>query len=479
MQTISEDGLFQRLGFENPWWSFTPETEIRFRHPPKRIFFPAFFGCVMKADDGQALVLAGPLRAGKTVLLRQLVAALIEKAADPKSVFYCSLTAPSTTTAELGKLVELFTTHHGHGPESELIFLFDEVQYVRNWQEALLEIAEAWPKARVVGAVSSAAPALTTGEVSSQGRISVFVLPPLTFIEFLRFRGSEEKLFGPEGGQAGQSLAVSQGVLRALNAEFHRYVNFGGFLEAVLPLARGNPAPTFIRDGVADRVLHKDLASLSGVNDARELNRLFALVAVNTGLEVTMEELAKAASTAKNTLRKYLDYLESAFLIRRLPRVDRQGRRFQRAVAFKVYLTSPCLYAALFGPVAPKSEVFPRLAETALVGQWLGSSAMADLAYASWRGGGIDLLSIGPESNKPNHVYEIDWADAHAGGGKGPKQLAGFVDGTNPAAKAIVLTRTTAGPAAMGGLDITMAPLSLYAYWLQRDPTLRNFHSKG
>ena len=88
MQTISEDGLFQRLGFENPWWSFTPETEIRFRHPPKRIFFPAFFGCVMKAGDGQALVLAGPLRAGKTVLLRQLVAALIEKGADPKSVFY-------------------------------------------------------------------------------------------------------------------------------------------------------------------------------------------------------------------------------------------------------------------------------------------------------------------------------------------------------------------------------------------------------
>ena len=82
MQTISEDALFRRLGFENPWWSFTPETEIRFRHPPKRIFFPAFFSRVMKAGDGQALVLAGPLRAGKTVLLRQLVAALIEKGAE-------------------------------------------------------------------------------------------------------------------------------------------------------------------------------------------------------------------------------------------------------------------------------------------------------------------------------------------------------------------------------------------------------------
>lgn len=478
MQTISEDSLIQRLAFENPWWSFTPETEIKFRHPPKRIFFPAFFSKVMKSGAGEALVLAGPLRAGKTVMLRQLVAELIEKGAEPNSVFFCSLTAPSTTTAELAKLVDLFAARHGHGPDSELIILFDEVQYVRDWQKALLAIAETWPQARIVAAVSSAAPALTTGESVSKGRVSVFVLPPLTFLEFLRFRGSEEKLFGPEAGQAGRPLAVAPGVLRALNAEFHRYVNFGGFIEAVLPMAQGNPAPTFIRDGVTDRVLHKDLASLSGVNDARELNRLFALLAANTGLEVTMEELAKAAGTAKNTLRKYLDYLESAFLIRRLPRVDRQGKRFQRAVAFKVYLTSPCLYAALFGPVAADSEIFPRLAETALLGQWLGSSAMADLAYASWRGGGVDLLSIGPETNKPDHVYEIDWADAH-GGGKGPKQLAGFVEGTNPAAKAIVLTRTTAGSAAMGGLDITMAPLSLYAYWLERDPTLRNFHPKG
>ena len=64
------------------------------------------------------------------------------------------------------------------------------------------------------------------------------------------------------------------------------------------------------------------------------MNRLFATLAFNTGLEVSIEELAKAAGMAKNTLRKYLDYLEHAFLIRRLPRVDRAAKRFQRARAF-------------------------------------------------------------------------------------------------------------------------------------------------
>ncbi|MEK9755325.1 MAG: DUF4143 domain-containing protein, partial [Rhodospirillaceae bacterium] len=99
------------------------------------------------------------------------------------------------------------------------------------------------------------------------------------------------------------------------------------------------------RDGVADRVLHKDLANLYGISEAQELNKLFGLLAFNTAREVTIEDLAKAAGVAKNTLRKYLDYLESAFLIRRVPRVDKDAKRFQRQVAFKVYLTTPCLYA--------------------------------------------------------------------------------------------------------------------------------------
>ena len=479
MQKITDDNLFQRLAFDNPWWSFGAETEIKFRHPPQRVFFPSFFTRVMKSGAGEILVLAGPLRAGKTVMLRQLVAQLIEKGVPPASVFYCSLTTPSYTVADLKRLVDIFIDRNGHAPDSEIHVFFDEVQYAGDWEKTMLALAEAYPQGRFIGAVSSGAPAITTGGKSSDGRVSVFVLPPLTFLEFLRFRNTEETLFGADAKKAGAPMAVSTGALDALNIEFHRYVNFGGFLEGVLAKAEGAPAPAFIRDGIADRVLHKDLASLSGIHDARELNRLFGMLALNTAREVTIEDLAKAAGVAKNTLRKYLDYLERAFLIRRLPRVDRSAKRFQRAVAFKVYLTSPCLYAALFGPVPPGHEAFPRLAETALVSQWLGSETVANLAYASWRGGGIDLLSLGPDDDKPDHVYEIDWADAHAtaGQGKGPGRLAGFAQETNPKARAYVLTCSKAGSGTMDGTEITLAPLSLYAYWLDRDPTLRNFHS--
>ena len=466
LQAISDEDLLRRLAFDNPWWDISSASDIKFRSPVKRVFFAPFFSQVEKADAGGLVVLAGPLQAGKTVMVRQAVALLIEKGVSPSSVCNCSMALPPLTGAEPERLLRLFTSRHGHGPDSELYLFFDEVQYIKDWRKKLAALAEAWPKARIVAVVSSG------------GEPSDFMLPPLTFLEFLRFRKTEDKLFGPEKPET--AMVLAPGALTALNDEFHRYVNFGGFPE-------GGGSPGFVRDGLADGVLHKDLAGLHGINDTRELNRLFALLARNTGLEVSIEELAKAVGVAKNTLRKYLDYLESAFLIRRLSRVDRQAKRFQRAVAFKVYLTSPCLYAALFGPVSTDDAAFPRLAETALVSQWLGSGAADSLAYASWRGGAIDLLSIDPDSGKPDQVYELDWDDDYTGAGagtgakanKGPKGLTDFVKGTNPEAKAYILTRETARQGAMAGVDITLAPLSLYAYWLGRAPAPRPSQAGG
>jgi uncharacterized protein len=475
MHTIADNDLFHRLAFDNPWWEFKADTRIEFRNPPKRIFFPAFFELISGKPAHDVQVLAGPLRAGKTVMLRQAVAGLVEKGIKPTSIFYCNMTVPSYTATDVQTLFEMFCRRYRHKPDAELYILYDEIQYVKNWETELLKLADMRPNARIVAAVSSGAPRIITGRSSHDGRISTFVLPPLTFLEFLRFRGSEEKIFGNQAANdpeddGGGAMALRANALPALNMEFYRYINFGGFLEGIIMSKEGTPAPTFIRDGVADRVLHKDLASLQGVNDAQELNRLFSVLAFNTAREVTMDDLAKSVGIAKNTLRKYLDYLESAFLIRRLTRVDRDAKKFQRAVAFKVYLTAPCLYSALYAPVPIQDQFFKRLAETALVSQWLGTPHMENLAYASWRGGGIDLLSLDPESGRPDRVYEMDWGNRYGRPGKGPQELIDFVEGTNRKATPYILTSGIARPASMRGIEFTLAPLALYAYWLERKP---------
>lgn len=481
MHSISDNDLFQRLAFDNPWWEFTDETSVRFRNPSRRSFFPAFFDRLKQTGEGEAMVIAGPLRAGKTVVLRQMVASLIEQGVKPQRVFYCSLTTPSYTAADLATLFEMFCRRYRHKPNAEIFVFFDEIQYVKDWEKFLLALAKARPKARFVAAVSSGAPAITADTQTHDGRLTTMVLPPLTFLEFMRFRGSESEIFDlerddPDNPRTPQ-VGLRKGAGGLLNQEFQRYVNFGGFLEGVLgSKMSGAPAPTFIRDGVADRVLHKDLAGMAGVNDAQELNRLFSVLAFNTGREISMDDLAGVTGTAKNTLRKYLDYLESAFLIRRLPRVDRDAQTFQRAISFKVYLTSPCLYAALYGPVAPESQEFARLAETALVSQWLGAPSLGNLAYASWKTGSIDLIALDLETERPDHVYELDWKDKYGSPNNKPSGLIDFVERNNRDAFTYILTKSLARPGSMRGIDVTLAPIALYCYWLDRDPTLKSFH---
>jgi len=461
MQSITNDDHSLRLMGDNPWWDFSSGFEKKLPSQLKRDVFPAFYRSIQDLGQGTALVVAGTLGVGKTVMLHQAVARLIEEGVPPSAVFFCSLVSPIYGSVELIRLLEMFTARHGHGQEAELYVFFDEIQYTGNWQDKLPALARAWPKARLVASVSSGETGITTGEDPYGFEILTFVLPALTFSEFLRLQGTEENLFAK--GQTGSALVLQPGAIGALNEAFQEYVNVGGF--------PGENMPT---GSIAEMVLNRDLASLHGISNTQELNRLFAILAKNTGLEVSIEELTRALGVAKNTLRKYLDYLEHAYLIRRLPRVDQSAQRFKRAVAFKIYLTTPCLYAAVFGPVDSESEVFPRLAETALVSQWFGTKDAASLAYASWRGGDIDLLSLDPVDDRPSNVYEIDWSDDYAPGGKkaetGPQGLSAFLGGTNRHAKAYVLTRERTRQGSIGGIDVTLVPLSLYAYWLACDP---------
>ena len=199
MHTITDNDLFHRLAFDNPWWEFKDSTRVAFKNPPKRAFFPAFYDRVMMSGTGRVNVLAGPLRAGKTVMMRQMVAQLVEQGVKSTNILYCSLTTPSYTAADLAILFEMFCRRYRHGPDAEIYVFFDEVQYARDWEKQLLRLSEMRPRAKIVGAVSSAAPSIVSGTSVMDGKMEVFVLPPLTFLEFLRFRGTEEKLFGGHG----------------------------------------------------------------------------------------------------------------------------------------------------------------------------------------------------------------------------------------------------------------------------------------
>lgn len=472
MEIYGVETVKSRLLFDNPWWALDDQAPQKFKQPPKRLFFQKFAEKVEQGETGRAVVLAGPRRTGKTVMVRQMVARLIESGVSPRHVMLVSLGTPTYWDAGLSQIIDLFNQRNAQTAEGKTLYAFvDDMQYLADWEDTLVKAARDFPNVRLVGISSAGVPVAEILEEEDPG-YDVAILPPVTFAEFLRFRGREQELFG--GDPAQHKLAFNQANLPALNRELNYYINYGGYPESILGKTKGSPSPLFVRDGMIERLLHKDTASFFGINDLRGLSHLFTLLVYNTGLDVSIEELARETKIAKNTLRKYLDFLESAWLIRRLHRVDKNAKRFQRAVSFKVFITSPCWYAALFGPVLPGDDVYERLVETAVYTQWLGTpQRIAALAYASWRGGQIDLVGYSDlaaqkqRAPEPNLIIEMDWAHKLSGFGEGPQTVTEFVRANcNGEEDTLLLTNTMVRTGYHRHVRIQSVPASLYAYGL-------------
>ncbi|MGO8078069.1 hypothetical protein AB9F41_37630, partial [Rhizobium leguminosarum] len=78
----------------------------------------------------------------------------------------------------------------------------------------------------------------------------------------------------------------------------------------------------FIRHDIIDKVLLRDLPSLYGISDVQELNSLFTMIAYQSGTQFSYEGLSKESGVKKDTLKKYINYLQAAFLVKVVRRTD-------------------------------------------------------------------------------------------------------------------------------------------------------------
>lgn len=131
---------------------------------------------------------------------------------------------------------------------------------------------------------------------------------------------------------------------------------------------------------------------------------MFTTIAFNTAQEISPDALAKHSGVAKNTINRYLEYLEAAFLIKRVHRVDRNAKRFQRLMTFKVYLTNPSIRSALFAPLSDTSEEIGSLAETGIFSQWFHHPIQ--LYYARWGDGEVDMVQL-EATQRPRWAVEV------------------------------------------------------------------------
>lgn len=471
MLTISTEEVENRLWVDNPWWRAAAGIGRHFKDLPRRGYFDLFAKRVQAKTVNRAVVLMGPRRVGKTVMVQHMIQELLDTGIEPRSIFYASLDTPLYSGLSLEQLLAMFRKICTRSDRDHVYVFFDEVQYLKNWEVHLKSLVDSYPSHRFIATGSAAAALRLKSQESGAGRFSDFLLPPLTFAEYLRFVKREDELISVREGSLLDQPAYISDNLPELNVEFINYLNFGGYPEAVFSEGVRAESSRYIKSDIIDKVLLRDLPSLYGISDIQELNRLFTVIAYNTGCEINLEGLASSAGIAKNTIKRYLEYLEAAFLIRKIRRIDESAKKFTRERHFKVYLTNPSMRAALFGNVIESSSQMGSLAETAIFSQWLHSPAISEIHYARWAGGEIDIVCLSTTNLRPRWIAEVKWSDRII---DHPEELDAFIGFAKQNIKtllptSIVTTKTKEGIQTFGDIKLRFIPTSLYTYVVGRN----------
>ncbi len=463
---IPTDKIIERLRYENPWW-VTKEIPSTYSSMSKRLYFDLFYPFVTERSIKRALVLMGPRRVGKTVMLFHCIDNLLNDDVDPQKIFFVGIDNPIYVNLGLEEILLLCKDSLALKSLEGCYVFFDEIQYLKDWERHLKVLVDSYPETKFVVSGSAAAALKWHSAESGAGRFTDFLLPPLTFQEYIHLKQLDHLIYDGEiqyGDKTRQYCLTHD--TKELNREFINYLNFGGYPEVVLSEKIQSDMGRYVKNDIVDKVLLRDLPSLYGIKDIQELNRFFTYIAYNTGNEFSYETMSKESGIQKDTLKKYLEYLEAAFLIKVLNKVGINAKRLKRVTSFKVYLTNPSLRTALFSPISETDREMGNMVETAILSQWMHREQL-DLTYARWKvgrkEGEIDLVLVDDKNYKPVWGVEIKWSNRYYDKPKDLKSLVSFCK-ENGFDSALTTTIDQFGVKEVQDLKFTFLPASIYAY---------------
>jgi predicted AAA+ superfamily ATPase len=467
-----EDQILERLRFENPWWS-TGRIEDHYHGMQRRLYYSLFFPLVNETTVRRAVVLMGPRRVGKTVLLYHTIQGLLEQGVNPQKIAFVSIETPIYNNISLETLFTNVRKASGNLDTKGWFIFFDEIQYLKDWEVHLKSLVDSYPNVRFIVSGSAAAALRVASIESGAGRFTDFMLPPLTFNEYLHLKKLERIMIPGHiewDGELQEFFGTNN--VTELNKHFIDYINYGGYPEVIFSeQIQSNPG-RYIRGDIIDKVLLRDLPSIYGIRDVQELNSLFTMIAYNSGGEINLEELSKSSGVQKNTIKRYIEYLEAAFLIKVVNKISNRPKKFQRATYFKIYLSNPSLRSALFAPIQPTDDFMGLMVETTIYAQWMHREWFTPY-YARWpKGGEVDMVSIDSKTQKPLWAVEVKWSNAFFEKPTKLNSLVKFLK-ENKLTSALITTIDKEGIKEIDGLKLYFYPAALYAYNVGRNTLLQ------
>ena len=130
LKAIAIEQVLERMRFENPWWK-TGAIDPYFEDMPRRAYFKQFTTLCADISVQRSVILMGPRRVGKTVMLYHLVQNLLSENVNPRRILFITVENPIYNNLSLETLFKYGREALGASEEvSGWYVIFDEIQYL-------------------------------------------------------------------------------------------------------------------------------------------------------------------------------------------------------------------------------------------------------------------------------------------------------------------------------------------------------------
>ncbi|MCC6413408.1 MAG: ATP-binding protein [Saprospiraceae bacterium] len=238
---------------------------------------------------GKVILLFGPRQVGKTTLVKRIIQSYQDTA------MYFNGDEPDVqqllrrkSSAELKAIIG-----------SRTLVVIDEAQRIENIGLTLKLMVDQFPEIQIIATGSSAFDLADQTQEPLTGRKYEFYLFPIAFAE----------------------MAASQGLLDAQRLVNHRMI-FGYYPEIITK--PGEEAENLRL--LANSYLYKDIFAMQEVRKPVLLQKVLQALAFQMGSEVSYHEIAQLTGSDNQTVERYIDLLEKAFVVFRLNSFSRNLR---------------------------------------------------------------------------------------------------------------------------------------------------------
>lgn len=256
------------------------------------------------------ITLIGPRRSGKTFRLYQVIADILKTEQKERIIFLNFEDERLDLAArELDLIIQAFRELYPEQHIADCTFCFDEIQNVPGWEQFIRRIYDTLSH-RIFLTGSNAKMLSSEIATSLRGRSISYEVFPLSFKEYLKFKKIPYDRYVPEI----QARAYSA---------FEDFMEYGGFPELVA--IEDKEVANRILQEYYQVMLFRDLVEHYKITNIVALKYFLKKLLASTTKEVSVNRIFNDLKSAnikigKNSLYAFLDYAESIFLVKTLPK---------------------------------------------------------------------------------------------------------------------------------------------------------------